>query len=140
MLKQTKAGEWFERKRGTTIWYGKDRPARIDLARDENAVSPVIAVILMVAITVVLAAVVFVLVNNISGKNTTVPPQMSWNRDGSNLTLVTASGNMTWAEFVTTGCTSVPVGTVDAGDRFTGCTGRVTIRHTPSNSLVYDSD
>lgn len=45
---------------------------RNSILRDEDAVSPVIAVILMVAITVVLAATVFVLVSDI-GQNAGTP-------------------------------------------------------------------
>lgn len=44
----------------------------------DEAVSPVIAVILMVAITVVLAATVFVLVSDIGSNTSQQGPQMGW--------------------------------------------------------------
>lgn len=50
---------------------------------EDEAVSPVVGVILMVAITVVLAAVVFVLVNNL-GKGTSQKPNISYQQDTTN--------------------------------------------------------
>lgn len=65
---------------------------------NDEAVSPVIGVILMVAITVVLAAVVFVLVSNLGGDSNTAPA-ISWNKNESQdtLSVVTASSNADWA-------------------------------------------
>lgn len=48
---------------------------------NDEAVSPVIGVILMVAITVVLAAVVFVLVSNLSENANTSNPQVAFTSD-----------------------------------------------------------
>ena len=54
--------------------------------RDEEGVSPVIAVILMVAITVVLAAVLYVMVSGMLGSTTTSPTvSMNWVEDQHNL-------------------------------------------------------
>lgn len=53
---------------------------------DEEAVSPVVGVILMVAITVVLAAVVFVLVNNL-GKGSEKAPDMGFQVDNTARTI-----------------------------------------------------
>jgi len=50
----------------------------------DEAVSPVIAVILMVAITVVLAATVFVLVSDIGSKSAKNAPQIGWSDDETN--------------------------------------------------------
>lgn len=58
-------------------WAKKER----SLAKDAKAVSPVIAVILMVAITVVLAATVFVLVQDIGGQTASSAPQVGWAPD-----------------------------------------------------------
>lgn len=50
--------------------------------RNEEGVSPVIAVILMVAITVVLAAVLYVMVSGMLGSTGTTPTvSMNWNED-----------------------------------------------------------
>jgi flagellin-like protein len=50
--------------------------------RNEEGVSPVIAVILMVAITVVLAAVLYVMVSGMLGTTGTTPTvSMAWNED-----------------------------------------------------------
>lgn len=65
---------------------------------NDEAVSPVIGVILMVAITVVLAAVVFVLVSNLSKNSNTSAPSMSFNQDktGQTLTVVSADASADW--------------------------------------------
>jgi flagellin-like protein len=47
-------------------------------AKEDNAVSPVIAVILMVAITVVLAATVFVLVQDVGSNTSKTQPSVGW--------------------------------------------------------------
>jgi flagellin-like protein len=49
--------------------------------QNDEAVSPVIGVILMVAITVVLAAVVFVLVSNLSKGANNAAPQVAFTKD-----------------------------------------------------------
>ena len=65
------------------------------IRKDENAVSPVIATILMVAITVVLAAVLYVMVSGlISGPGSTpkaIGVSVSRSSDGTNWTLTFSS-------------------------------------------------
>ncbi len=56
------------------------RKIRKTLAKAEDAVSPVIGVILMVAITVVLAAVVFVLVSDL-GSDSNAPSAVKFQKD-----------------------------------------------------------
>ena len=54
--------------------------------RNEEGVSPVIAVILMVAITVVLAAVLYVMVSGMLGSTNTTPTvSMDWMEDKNNV-------------------------------------------------------
>jgi flagellin-like protein len=54
--------------------------------RNEEGVSPVIAVILMVAITVVLAAVLYVMVSGMLGSTSTTPTiSMNWVEDTQNM-------------------------------------------------------
>jgi flagellin-like protein len=107
------------------------------MKKDTSAVSPVIAVILMVAITVVLAATVFVLVSDI-GSNPP-PPRVTFDKADGNLTVISADLGLTWEEFNVTGCTTVPTGPLDAGDIIIGCTGNVVVRHRASNSLTYQT-
>lgn len=66
----------------------------------EEAVSPVIGVILMVAITVVLAAVVFVLVSNLS-EGGDQAPTMGFSKDESadRLNLISADAGLDWSQF-----------------------------------------
>ncbi|MBI2077824.1 MAG: type IV pilin N-terminal domain-containing protein [Euryarchaeota archaeon] len=66
---------------------------RRSLYRAEDAVSPVIAVILMVAITVVLAATVFALVSDLGGKGQKNAPHIAFAQDETkDMLSVTASG------------------------------------------------
>lgn len=112
--------------------------------QNEEAVSPVIGVILMVAITVVLAAVVFVLVSNL-GKGSEAAPSLSFNKDSSahTLTVVKADSGLTWDDFTATGCnsdTETSATAVAAGDVITmtgsfPCTFSLT--HDATNTLVY---
>jgi archaeal type IV pilus assembly protein PilA len=113
---------------------------------NDEAVSPVIGVILMVAITVVLAAVVFVLVSNLSKTNDQAPQLTLSKADAGNgiggtLTVISVSKTgLTWSSFAITGTAtcSITDTTVDAGDVIT-CTadGAVRIAHTATNTLVY---
>lgn len=59
------------------------------IRRNEEAVSPVIATILMVAITVVLAAVLYVMVSGLIGGTTTAEPNVQFSA-------ATSSANDTW--------------------------------------------
>ena len=103
--------------------------------KDEEAVSPVIGVVLMVAITVIMAAVVFVLVGSLTEFDEETPNVQFTKQDG-NLLVFKADEGLTWDDFTVQGCTK-PTGTLDAGDTLTDCTGQVTISHAPTNTLVY---
>jgi flagellin-like protein len=67
----------------------------------DEAVSPVIAVILMVAITVVLAATVFVLVSDIGSNTQQQGPQMGWTTDESadTFSVSQAPNQVLWKDF-----------------------------------------
>ena len=133
--------------------------------QNDEAVSPVIGVILMVAITVVLAAVVFVLVSNL-GSNNESAPRVSFTKStsGLNTTFTVAQAeNAIWNEFklapatqtdcAITGEGGTPDGTtgvftattaISAGDKvsFTAtasgdCDGAFNLVHVSSNSIVY---
>lgn len=104
--------------------------------KDETAVSPVIATILMVAITVVLAAVLYVMVLGIGGTNTVLPVVgMSKDSNSTNWTLSVisiqgGSGSVAMADvYVTTktaalaiGLTSTVLTGIDAGTYVSGVT------------------
>jgi archaeal type IV pilus assembly protein PilA len=61
------------------------------IRKDKSAVSPVIATILMVAITVVLAAVLYVMVMGFGGSNTTSAPTATLSKSGNTLTISISS-------------------------------------------------
>ena len=67
----------------------------------DEAVSPVIAVILMVAITVVLAATVFVLVSDIGSNTSQQGPQMGWaeSEPDDEFTITQGPSQVNWDEF-----------------------------------------
>lgn len=116
---------------------------------DDQAVSPVIGVILMVAITVVLAAVVFVLVTRLSQTNSNATPKVNVSSENSNgpggeVTVISIgnnpAGGMAWTSISFTGSAgcSAAAGTqqgatVGAGDTF-GCSGN------GSWNMVYTAD
>ena len=68
---------------------------------EDEAVSPVIAVILMVAITVVLAATVFVLVSDIGNQSNTSQPPVSWGMDETTdrWSVSQAPNQVSWASY-----------------------------------------
>jgi len=70
------------------------------LKKTEDGVSPVIATILMVAITVVLAAVLYVMVLGLTGTGTNAPPVFGMNVGGD-------SNNYTWTVTAISGARSV---------------------------------
>jgi flagellin-like protein len=130
---------------------------------NDEAVSPVIGVILMVAITVVLAAVVFVLVSNLSKNSNTAAPNVTFNQDNSahTLTIVSADAAANWqnvrgtitgtgcgyglnaaASTATTGAVSAGSQAVTAGDVlkvYTGTAGTscvLSLTYTTVNQLL----
>lgn len=107
-----------------------------EIVKDDKAVSPVIAVILMVAITVVLAATVFVLVSDIGPD----APELTFQPDYQNGTLevVTNPGFHKWAQLDIQGCEYVPTGQVYVGDELRACQGRVVVRDRPTNVILHD--
>lgn len=116
----------------------------------DEAVSPVIAVILMVAITVVLSAVVYVWVSGM-GEGQDMAPSLSLQSSGSdssgaNYTVISATPDLLWSDlkFLVDGKganATLPSGTVDAGDVFrvngSGLAGKtLSVVDVPSNSVV----
>jgi flagellin-like protein len=99
--------------------------------QDGEAVSPVIGVILMVAITVVLAAVVFVLVSNLSKNSNTTAPNVTFQQDQTahKLTIVSADASASWANVKQTttgaGCSVKFQGTTTVTSGSTVATGSI---------------
>lgn len=84
--------------------------------RADDAVSPVIAVILMVAITVVLAATVFVLVSDIGQNTSKNAPVISWQTDEStdSWSIAQAPNAVLWSDY------EIKANTTSAGYEFNG--------------------
>jgi len=102
-----------------------------------EAVSPVIGVILMVAITVALAAAVFVAVQHF-GQSGPQTPVVSFGAAGAGgYTVIKAPNGLDWADFNVQGCSTLPTGSFEAGDTMTGCTGSVVVAYKPTNAVVW---
>jgi len=127
----------------------------------EEAVSAVIGVILMVAITVAIAATVYVYVSGMMGTTEPAPTLTFIKEDTTQvetLTVVSADpSNLDWGDLVIlingVDQSDTLAGTVDAGDiiyfegtnRNVGTSAppttdyTVAIRHTPTNTLIYEA-
>ncbi len=140
---------------------GKMKANRKFIEADERAVSAVIGVILMVAITVAIAATVYVYVSGMIGGTKNQTPNIACTTDSTSnkITVATADANIKWSDItITTDVTatfsvgygggvtnssyaSIPANTmVQAGDYIYiyGATGnvKVTLAYKPTNSLL----
>ncbi len=107
----------------------------------DEAVSPVIGVILMVAITVVLAAVVFVLVGNLTDTSESAPSiTFTYSDSAFTARVTTADTGLTWSQFdVFCGTTeqTAPAANVTAGQQFTCATGQTfSVIHLGTNTEI----
>ena len=132
--------------------------------KDKRAVSPVVGVILMVAITIVLAATIYIWISSMSSPATAAPSinlRGEFEKDNGNyklvLTVVSVQGDAIWEDLQVTysvdGSDPQPVdissqnlgGLVQAGQQFEidGLSGgqevTVQIVHVPSNSVIYEN-
>ena len=142
---------------------GKMKANRKFIEADERAVSAVIGVILMVAITVAIAATVYVYVSGMIGGTKTQTPNVACTTDATanKITVATADADISWDDITVTtdvsgtwlhlyhggGVTmanitsgTMPVVDVTAGDfiELDNAVGnvRVTLRYEPTNSLL----
>ena len=120
---------------------GKMKANRKFIEADERAVSAVIGVILMVAITVAIAATVYVYVSGMLGGTQNKAPSMAWNKGTNTLTLVSADTGLIWSSFNISGAAHTndfaSGDAVTAGDKITvTASGTITIIHTPTNTLM----
>ena len=142
---------------------GKMKANRKFKQADERAVSAVIGVILMVAITVAIAATVYVYVSGMIGGTKTQTPNVACTTDATanKITVATADSNIKWDDITITtdraanwsiysggGVTNETLNAypndatvmVTAGDYIlcSGATGNVkyTLRYEPTNSLL----
>ena len=111
---------------------------------EDEAVSAVIGVILMVAITVAIAATVYVYVSGMIGTGADTAPNISFVKDEDDTTtgstygtlMVASAQNATWANIAIVGG-DTPAGTyVTAGDKINVTASSVTIRYVPTNTLL----
>ena len=125
---------------------------KYDFKQDDNAVSAVIGVILMVAITVAIAATVYVYTSQMMGGGTTIPiPSITFYTTESHNTMTVIQGDpkINWTEVNMTATDGTNyfydyglTGMLTAGDAISfnghGLSGSITIRfiHIPTNSLI----
>jgi flagellin-like protein len=133
---------------------GKMKANRKFIQADERAVSAVIGVILMVAITVAIAATVYVYVSGMIGGGSTKTPSIACVPNNTNnlVTIVSADPDIDWADInitILANNTLPPhyqtkAGKVTAGDTIscdvylvnTGDNAAVTLRYDPTNALI----
>jgi flagellin-like protein len=120
--------------------------------KEEEAVSAVIGVILMVAITVAIAATVYVYVSGMIGTGQTATPNVQLTTGSKKLTVAKADTGLLWSDFkltVDNGATITttfgtwsngsagPSAAITAGNAITfSKVTNATMIHTPTNSLV----
>jgi len=111
---------------------------------DDKAVSAVIGVILMVAITVAISASVYVYANDMIGTGMTIPPTLSFFKSGNNLVVIKTSADLPWNLFSAniTGGTNASIsypssGSIEAGQsiRLVNSSG-VTLRVVYGDTLM----
>jgi flagellin-like protein len=140
---------------------GKMKANRKFREADERAVSAVIGVILMVAITVAIAATVYVYVSGMIGGTKNQTPNVACTTDSTanTVTVATADANIKWSDIVITAdngagyivhaadgtilgtnATTAIATDVQAGDYvvINSATGnvKVTLKYNPTNSLL----
>ena len=109
---------------------------------EKEAVSAVIGVILMVAITVAIAATVYVYVSGMLGEGPEDTPNITFAKQGDTLQVSRADSGLLWSDFSVTSNVTVtsPAGTatVTAGDTLTPASTPCWIKviHTGTNSLI----
>ncbi len=112
--------------------------------KEEEAVSAVIGVILMVAITVAIAATVYVYVSGMLGGVDTKTPDLDFNKEiipTSGLRVVRIDANILWVDFSITGGIAPETGNVayiDVGEFVKLTSGQtiITISYKPTNTLL----
>lgn len=110
-----------------------------NLRNDNEAVSPVVGVILMVAITVILAVVVFVMVSDIGDTDTDVIQIVMHEEDDQSYMVYSISeDDLDWADLDVAGCDIVPIGTVAIGDIIDDCDEDVLISY--NNKVIWRND
>lgn len=114
--------------------------------KQDQAVSPVIAVILLVALTVILAGATFLWVQDFSADQQS-PRSLAVMSQGGNLThahymVSSASPSLNWTDLAFSLSAIVPDGEVTAGQTFTvyddnGVKGAtLTVRDEPANAVI----
>lgn len=123
-------------KHGLTV-AGWKQPKRTMAPKADDAVSPVIGTILMVAITVVLAITTYNLVSRLAPQEQNPSVSLQTTDDGQTFRVLAADPGLDWIDFTANPCTTIPTGPLLAGQDLTGCNGQVALVHTPTNRLLY---
>ena len=103
----------------------------------DEAVSPTIGTLLLLAITFVLAVAVLAVALQIKGADR-LPRAFGFVADYGNRTIevVSAPTGVPWTGIQVTGCSGVPTGFLDPGDLITGCHGPAHISDLETNSAL----
>jgi len=96
----------------------------------EEAVSPIIGIVLMVAITIAIAATVYVYVGgmlDMTATTTDVVPDVQFMRQSDSLIVYRCNSVIDWSNITVSGTATKPSGSVDAGDSISDCSGDVSV-------------
>ena len=108
------------------------------IEKNECAVSPVIGVILLIAIVVAVAAVAFTYFGGIITVREETPIIVfDQNNMDDTLTVINADHFLDWDDVDVIGTANPPLsGTIEAGDEITGCAGTVQLIWEPTNTIL----
>jgi hypothetical protein len=102
-----------------------------------------VGIVIVFFLTIAFTATVYVYVSGMIGESPEQTPNIQLVKDNTNGKLTVASADpvdLTWNDFEITGSyisTSFsPYSLVTAGDYISGCTGTISIRHIPTNTLI----
>lgn len=123
----------------TVVLAVAQKSKRRSLKADQSAVSPVIGVILMVAITVVLATVVFVLVSDLGAVDEKAPDLVLEDQGDGAFLVLTVDEDVDWSDLRVLTCDTVPTGAVEAGQELSGCSDPLRVVHEPTETVVWRS-
>ncbi len=94
-----------------------------------------------IALSILIVVLIYIYCSGMIGGTTEAPPTMSFISDYTQNTITVSSveTNVSWSDMQVDGqCdTSCLSGNIKAGDKITECSGKITIRHKPTGSVVF---
>lgn len=107
---------------------------------NDDAVTPLVASLLLLGVVAILAASVMYLGQDLGANAGKLSMGYVFDHDLAQGTVdvVRAPDGVPWKQLDVQGCAAVPTGLVSAGDTVSGCSGHVTIRDVEANFVLFD--